>query len=105
MADFKKAKTRLVLTLRDSADEQIQEEGIVTDTSRKWSATETVSQAKESLKHRNIVGLTAVGRQGISATKTLLWSRADNKDRSAMIQKEVRKAVQVSKNMRQARAV
>ena len=76
MEEFKTAKTRLVFTLRDSPDEQIGEAGIVTRTGKKWSATETVSQAKSALKHNDIVGMTAVGRQGIGATKTLLWSQA-----------------------------
>ncbi|XP_060584269.1 uncharacterized protein LOC132740392 [Ruditapes philippinarum] len=98
--DFK--KTRLVLTLSDSPDEQIREAGIVTRTGRKWSATETVSQAKSSLMHKDIVGVTAVGRQGIGATKTLLWSQANQTERRALIQSEVRKE---EENKRQARAV
>jgi len=57
-------------------------------TGRKWSATESVSQAESTLKHRDIVGITAVGRQGIGETKTVLWSRSDQKKRRAMIQSE-----------------
>jgi hypothetical protein len=100
--EFKTAKTRLVLTLRDSPDEQIREAGIVTRTGRKWSATETVSQAESSLMHKDIVGVTAVGRQGIGATKTLLWSQANQTEKRALIQSEVRKE---EENKRQARAV
>jgi hypothetical protein len=100
--EFKTAKTRLILTLRDSPDEQIRDAGIVTRTGRKWSATDTVIQAESALQHRDIVGITAVGRLGIGATKTLLWSRADQKERRAMTQAEVRK---VEENTRQARAV
>jgi len=91
-----------VLTLRDSPDEQIREAGIVTRTGRKWSATETVSQAESSLMHKDNVGVTAVGRQGIGATKTLLWSQANQTERRALIQSEVRKE---EENKRQARAV
>ena len=100
--EFKTAKTRLVLTLRDSRDELIREAGIVTRTGRKWSATETVGQAESSLKHKDIVGVTAVGRQGIGATKVPLWSQSDQRERRAMIQAEVRR---VEENTRQARAV
>ena len=57
------------MTLRDSPDELISEAGIVTRTSRKWLAAVSVSQAESSLKHKDIVGLTAVGRHGIGATK------------------------------------
>ena len=69
----------MVLTLRDSQDELIRDAGIQTHTSRKWSATEAVKQAENTLKHRDIVGVTAVGRQGIGATNTVLWSRPDQR--------------------------
>ena len=67
---FKTTKTRLVLALRDSPDERIRDARIVTRTDRKWSATETVSLTESSLKHKYIVGMTAVGRQSIGATRT-----------------------------------
>ena len=86
---FKTAKTRLVLNVRDSPDELISGAGIVTRAGRKWSATESVSEAERALKHRDSVGITAVGRQGIGATKTVLWSRSDQKERRTMIQSEV----------------
>ena len=91
-----------MLILRDSPDEQIGEAGIVTRTGRKLSATETVIQAESSFMHKDIVGVTAVGRQGIGATKTLLWSQANQTERLALIQSEVRKE---EENKRQARAV
>ena len=100
--EFKFAKTRLVLTLRDSPDECIRGAGIETRTSKKWSATESVSQAESNLKHKDIVGVTTVGRQGIGATKTVLWSRSDQKERRAMIQSEGRRE---EESARQARAV
>ncbi|XP_052268193.1 uncharacterized protein LOC127869579 [Dreissena polymorpha] len=100
--EFKIAKTRLVLTLRDSPDECIRGAGIETRTSKKWSATESVSQAESNLKHIDIVGVTTVGRQGIGATKTVLWSRSDQQERRAMIQSEVKRK---EESARQARAV
>ncbi|XP_052271950.1 uncharacterized protein LOC127872661 [Dreissena polymorpha] len=100
--EFTTAKARLVLPLRDSPDELIREAGIQTRTSRKWSATESVSQAEHALKHKDIVGVTAVGREEIGARKVVLWSRSDQKERRAMIQSEVRR---IEENARQARAV
>ena len=100
--EFKVAKSRVVLTLRDPPDELIRDAGIQTRTSRKWSATETVKQAENTLKHKDIVGVTAVGRQGIGATNTVLWSRSYQKERRALIQSEVRRA---EEHARQARAV
>ena len=54
-----------MLTLRDYQDELIRDAGIETRTSRKWSATEAVKQTENTLRHKEIVGVTAVGRQGI----------------------------------------
>ena len=91
-----------MLTLRDSRDELIRDAGIETRTSRNLSATEAVKQAENTLKHKDIVGVTAVGRQGIVATNTVLWSRSDQKERRALIQSEDRRA---EEHARQARAV
>ena len=92
-----------MLTLRDSPDELIRETGIQTRTSRKWSATESVNQTKNSLKHKDTVGVIAVGRQWIGATKAVVWSRPDPKERkAALIQSDVRTA---EEHARQARAV
>ena len=100
--EFKVAKTRQVLTLRDSPDELIRDAGIETRNSRKWSATEAVKQAENTLKHKDIVGMTAVRCQGTGATNTVLWSRSDQKERRVLIQSEVRRA---EEHARQARAV
>ena len=70
--EFKVARSRLVLTPRDSPDELIRDAGIEARSSRKWSATEAVKQAENTLKHKDIVGVTAAGRQGIGATNTFL---------------------------------
>ena len=61
-----------------------------------------MKQAENTLKHKDIVGVTAAGRQGIGATNTVLWSRSDQKERRALIQSEVRRA---EKRARQAMAV
>ena len=60
-----------MLTLRDSPDELIRDAGIETRTSRKWSATDAVKQAENTPKHKDIVGVTTVGRQGIGATNKM----------------------------------
>ena len=61
-----------------------------------------MKQAENTLKQKDIVGVTAVGRQGIGATNTVLWSRSDQKESRALIQSEVRRA---EEHARQARAV
>ena len=100
--EFKVAKKRLVLTLRDSPDELIRDVRIETRTSRKWSVTEAVKQTENTLKHKDIVEVTAVGRQEIGATNTVMWSRSGQKESRALIQSEVRRA---DEHARQARAV
>ena len=61
-----------------------------------------MNQAEDSLKHKDVVGVTALGRQGICATKAILWSRSDQKERRSLIQSEARRA---EEHARQARAV
>ena len=95
--EFKNAKTRLVLTLRGSQDELIREAGIQPRTSKKWP--ESVNKAENSLKHKDIVGVTAVERQGIGETKAVLWSRSDQK-RRAFIHSEVRRAEEHARQTR-----
>ncbi|XP_052268407.1 uncharacterized protein LOC127869787 [Dreissena polymorpha] len=87
---FKIAKTRLVLILRDSPDECIRGAGIET------------ALAKSGQRQSLLARPRAVGLQGIGATKTVLWSRSDQKERRAMIQSEVRRE---EESARQARAV
>ena len=62
----------------------------------------SVSQTETTLKHKDIVGVTAVGPQEIGSTKVVLWSRSDQKERRAMIQSDVRRAEETT---RQSRAI
>ncbi|OOZ38981.1 hypothetical protein BOW52_07780 [Solemya elarraichensis gill symbiont] len=80
-----------MLSPRDSLDELIREAKFETRTSRKWLATASVSQEEINLNHKDIVGVTAIGREGIGTTKVQLWSRSDQKERRAIIQSEVRR--------------
>ena len=48
--------------------------------------SESVNEAKNCLKHKDIVRVTAVGRLGIVATNAVLWNRSDKKKRRALIQ-------------------
>jgi len=61
--EFKVAKARLVLTVRDSKNEKIRNAGIETQTGRKCSASKAVYQAENRLRHCDIVGTMCVGRQ------------------------------------------
>ena len=101
--EFKVAKTRLVVTLRDSRDQLIRQAGIETRTGRKWSASQAVEQAESRLRHRDIVGTTCENRQGLgSGTPRCQWKTAEPHDRRAMVQQEVREQ---EEEVRRARAV
>ena len=60
--EFKVAKGRLVVTLKESSDDMIWKAGIETRTGRKWSASQAVAQAESRLRHKDIVGTTYIGR-------------------------------------------
>ena len=62
--EYKVTKARLLLTLRDSADEKISKAGIEVRTGRKWSAQRAVDEAESHLRHRDIVCTTNIGRGG-----------------------------------------
>ena len=47
--EWKTAKTRLLLTLRDSPDDKVSGAGIEVRTGRKWSVSQAVEQAENSL--------------------------------------------------------
>jgi len=99
---FKVAKTRLVLTLKQSRDGSIHNAGIKTRTGRKWSASQAFKQAERKLQHKVIVGITSVGRQGLGYSKTTLWSFAETTERRSMVQDKTRAAAEED---RRAKAV
>ena len=61
--EFKVSKSRLVMTLKECRDYKVR-------TGRKWSASKTVSEAERRLRHKDIVGTVAVGRQGFGTSKS-----------------------------------
>ncbi|XP_033747101.1 uncharacterized protein LOC117332324 [Pecten maximus] len=89
--EFKVAKARLVMTVRDSKDEKIRNAGIETRTGRKWSASSAVQEAESRLRHSDIVGTTCIGRQGLGTTQVQRWGTADTVSRRKMVQDNIRK--------------
>ena len=99
--EFKVAKARLVMTLKDSQDDMVRRAGVETRTGRKWSASQAVSQAESRLRHKDIVGTTAVGTRGFGATEGVKrWRTADNKERREMVQAEIRTAEEEDRKTR-----
>ncbi|XP_052268321.1 uncharacterized protein LOC127869705 [Dreissena polymorpha] len=86
---FKVAKTRLVVTLMQLQDSSSRNAGIETSTGRKWSASQADEHAEKRLQQNDIVGITAVGIQGLGSSKITLWSSDGNIERRIMMQDEV----------------
>lgn len=86
---FKVAKARLVLSLRDSKDENIEKAGIEIKTGRKWSANIAVHQTESRLKHAYIVGKVAERRQGLRISHSESWMKNNNTEKRGMDQAEI----------------
>ena len=89
--EYKVAKTRLVLTLRESNDTYVSRAGIEVRTGRRWSAAQAVDQAESRLKHQDIVGTKCMGKQGLGMNTRQPWSSATTVQRRTLVQAEVRK--------------
>jgi len=98
--EYKVAKARLFLTLRDSADQKISKAGIEIRTGRKWSASKAVEQAESSLHHQVIVGATNKGREGLGHGQQPRWEKADSQERRSMVQQEIRRSEDTHRSAR-----
>lgn len=61
----KLTKTRQVMTLRDSKDAKVIGASYKTKTRRKWKVEKAMKEADFRLKHKVILGVTAVGTQEV----------------------------------------
>lgn len=100
--EYKATKVRQVMMLKDSKDNKISEAGLKVRTGRKWKAGEAAEEAESRLRHKDLIGAVAVGRQGLGMTPSTSWGKAGTKERRQLVQDEVRKKVEEE---RQARAV
>ena len=100
--EFKTAKVRLAMMLRDSNDQAVRQANITVKTGRKWKATRALREAEERLQHADIVGTVTQGRLGLGVITRASWKEAKAKERRGMVQKEIRA---VEEEGRQARAV
>jgi hypothetical protein len=97
---YKVTKARQVMMLKDSEDQQINTAGIVTRTGRKWQAQVAVDQAESRLRHKDIVGTTAVGRQGLGFNSRTKWKTATGKERRKLVQEEVKQQCEEERHVR-----
>lgn len=99
--EFKVAKARQVIMLRDSSDQLVRQADITIRSGRKWSANRAVADAEARLHHKDIVGTVNQGRLGLGVITRARWKEANAKGRRRLVQKELR---MVEEEDRQARA-
>nr|XP_022314167.1 uncharacterized protein LOC111118822 [Crassostrea virginica] len=88
--EFKVTKVRQHLMLRDSKDEKVRTARVEIRTGRKWSTRKTIGEAESRLRHSEIVGRVAIGRQGLDVTPTDKWGTASAEGKRHLVQREVR---------------
>ncbi|KAI8490092.1 hypothetical protein Bbelb_321620 [Branchiostoma belcheri] len=88
--EYKVAKVRTVVTLRDSKDPVVRDIQPEVRSGRKWTAIAAVEEAEARLKHKGVVGANHTGRQGLGLIPRKWWSSSSNKERREMVVQEVR---------------
>ena len=81
--EFKVAKCRLVMTLRDSPDQKVRNAGVQKMSGRKWSAATEVDQSESMLALCDIIGNICRGREGIGVSHFKQWPRQTKLRRGA----------------------
>ncbi|XP_067284127.1 uncharacterized protein [Pseudorasbora parva] len=92
--EFKVGRAREVLQYRESLDPMVSQAGIEVRTGRKWRAVAAVDEAESRLRHRSLIGAVTHGRAGLGSGTTPRYNKAQGKDRRALVQQEVRVAVE-----------
>ena len=89
--EYKCAKARLEMTLKESRDPFVRGAAPTLATGRKWKPSTAVAVAKIDLRHRDIVGHVQHGRGGLGLESTTpTWQKATPTERRHMVVEEVR---------------
>lgn len=97
---YQVTKARQVMLIEESNDQCVSEAGIQIEGGRKWRAGSAVEDAKQRLRHKDIVGTISHGRQGLGCSPRQQWQTADKATRRQLVQKEVsdqREELRISK--------
>ena len=100
--EFKVAKVRYQMMLRDSPDEAIQEAKPELKTGKKWTPSDAIGEAESSLRFKEICGATQHGRAGLGQQHHRWFSRQDALGSREMVTEEIRN---LEEQKRQAKAV
>ena len=99
---YKTTKARTVTMLKDSSDTRINQAGITVKTGRKWEAEQAVCYVEERLRHKDLVGTTTVGRQGLGLNPRNRWSMASKPERRQLVQDEIRQQAEEERQVKAA---
>ena len=98
--EYKVGKARLVMTLKDSKDKKVRAAGVEVKTGQKWSASKVVTKAECTLRHKDIVGTVAEGRQGLGTSKSCYWNKANAQERRNLVQREIKCTEEENRQMK-----
>ena len=88
--EYKVAKVRQAIMLRDSTDEYVNRAVIKLRSGRKWKVEDAVNSAEERLRHSDIIGTVTHGRLGLGCVTRSRFSTASTQRRRELVQDEVR---------------
>ena len=100
--EYQITKVRHAMTLRSSKDPKISGANIQLATGRKWSTNDAIEKAESRLRHKELVGATTVGRQGLGFQEHRRWSQSSVREQRGMVQDEVRGMVEEERCVRAA---
>ena len=89
--EYKAAKVRTVMMLKESRDDAIKANPPSVKTGRKWQAEIETDNALEVLKHRDIVGAVQTGREGLGTHPFSPFCRCNAKERRDAVIQQVKK--------------
>ena len=82
-------KVRKVMMLDNSKDSCVNSANIQIDCGRKWKASEAVSNAKQRLMHKDLVGTVVRGREGLGCSPRQSWYGANARQKRQLVEGEV----------------
>ena len=88
--EVKAAKTRILSTYQQSADECIRNANISVEAGRKWKIGAEVEEAKSRLRLQEIAGIANIGREGIGMSHRQYYSTSTDKEKRGLIVQQVR---------------
>ena len=98
--EFKAAKARNFVTLRESKDECIKNADIAVDAGKKANTKNSVDEAKSRLRVQEMVGVPNKGKEGLGMKKRQYYSTSSSKEKRDMIVKTVREKEEESRMVR-----